>query len=126
MKVRSAMILCAALLTTSALTTTVAQADASTAPVTPAVATTTAPAQAAAPCGANSSSLFSIANVVAPVSKDTDTYCGSCSTPRCRGVLYNSYCGSPINPATCVAALGGECSLGVPQCQCWSIGAPFP
>ncbi len=126
MNVRSAVILCAALLTTSGITTAAAKADASTAQVTPAVATTPmAPAPAAAPCGANSSSLFSIATAVAPVSKDTLT-CGSCSVPLCRGVAYNSVCGSPKFPATCVAALGGDCSLGVPQCQCWSVGEPYP
>jgi hypothetical protein len=124
MKVRSAAILFAVLLTTSALTATIAWADAPMAPVTPAVATPAAPAPAAAPCGGNSSSLFNIESV-APVSKDTLT-CGSCSVPLCRGVAYNSVCGSPRYPATCVAALGNDCSLGVPQCQCWSVGAPFP
>jgi hypothetical protein len=124
MKVRSAAVLVAVLLTMSALTAAIARADAPTAPVTPAVATPAGPALAAAPCGANSSSLFPIESV-APVSKATNA-CGSCSESLCRGVTYNSACGSPRYPATCVAALGNVCSLGVPQCQCWSVGAPFP
>jgi len=127
MKVRFAVTF-ALLLSLAAFTSPAARAGTPAGPMsqmTPAVAPAATPDWMVAPCAANPTASSPL---TLPGSKPTPvdtTICGSCSTPACRGVTYNSFC-SAHYPSSCVAALGGECSDGVPQCQCWQLGQPYP
>ena len=127
MKVRFAVTF-AFLLSLAALTSPAARAGTPSGPMSQmpsAVAPSATPDWMVTPCAANPTNT---SQLTPPGSKPTPvdtTYCGSCSTPACRGALYNSYCNARY-PSTCVAALGNDCSPGVPQCQCWQLGVPYP
>lgn len=62
---------------------------------------------------------------LAPASHDKiSLVCGPCSVAVCQGASYGVVCQGGTSVKRCLDALGGICSDGSPQCQCWS--GPFP
>jgi hypothetical protein len=114
MKLRFALVLVSLMLIAGA-----AMADPLNAPAPASTPAAAAPAPAPSLCIRNSTKA-NLPDLKPAFINASTLVCGSCSTPTCRGVAYNSTCnivGTKIYK--CIAALGNDCTDGTPQCQCW-------
>lgn len=117
MQTRRALWIVAAFLLVAGTVAAVASAAAHAAPAVPS-STSDAAFVASLACGASPSAAPRIGTVPRPL--PATTYCGTCSTSPCAGVIYNSPCNRFGAVGRCVSPLGDDCGdVLVPKCQCW-------